>query len=62
MLVVGTLIVAVMIAYALAYVFEVEWFRERLLSADRWTRAAGMLPIIVPLYLVAAMIARSTKG
>ena len=56
MLIIGTLLVAAVIAYALVYVLEIEWFKERLLSPDRWTRAVGMLPIIVPLYIaVAAM-------
>ena len=55
-LVAGTLIVAALIGYLLVYVFEVEWFRERLLSEDRWTRAWGMLPIALPLYIVAGLI------
>lgn len=55
-LVAGTLIVAALAGYLLVYVFEIEWFRERLLSQDRWTRAGGMLPIVVPLYIVAGLI------
>jgi hypothetical protein len=55
-LVAGTLVVAALIGYLLAHVFEVEWFKERLLSNDRWTRASAMLPIAVPLYIVLGLI------
>ena len=37
------------------YVFRIEWFRERMLSEDRWTRARGMLPIAFPVYILAGM-------
>jgi hypothetical protein len=55
-LIVGTLGVGALIGYLFVHVFQIEWFRERLLSEDRWTRAWGMFPIILPLYIVAGMI------
>lgn len=38
------------------YVYPIEWFRERLLSEDRWTRAVGGLPIAFPVYILAGII------
>ena len=58
----GTVVVLGMIAacaiaaYLLVHVLEVGWFRERLLSDQRWTRAIGMLPIAVPAYLIGAAL------
>ena len=43
------------VAFLVTYVFPIEWFRERLLSEDRWTRAIGALPIAFPVYILAGM-------
>lgn len=53
---VGVLCVGAAFGWLLAYVFKVEWFRERLLSDNYWTRVVGMLPIAVPLYIIAGLI------
>jgi len=55
-LIAGTLVVGALVGYLLVHVLEIEWFRRRLLSKDRWTQALGMLPIILPLYIVAGLI------
>ena len=55
-LVAGTLVVGALVGYLLVHVLQMQWFRERLLSEDRWTRAWGMVPIILPLYIVAGLI------
>ena len=60
-LVAGTLVVGALAGYLLAYVFKIEWFRARLLSKDRWTRASGMLPVALPLYIVASLIFSAMK-
>ena len=44
------------LAVLVTYVFRIEWFSERILSADRWTRAQGMLPIAFPIYMLAGMV------
>jgi hypothetical protein len=61
-LVAGTLVAAALIGYLLVHVFKIEWFRERLLSEDRWTRAWGMFPIALPLYIVAGLIFSAMKN
>ena len=43
-------------AFIVTYVYPIEWFRERLLSGDRWTAAGGMLPIAFPVYLIAGLL------
>ena len=55
-LIAGTLVVGALVGYLLVHVFEIEWFRARLLSEDRWTRAWAMFPIILPLYIIAGLI------
>lgn len=54
--VVGMVAACVIAACLLVYVFEIGWFRERLLSDERWTRAIGMLPIAVPAFFIGAAI------
>lgn len=44
------------IALLVTQIFPIEWFRERLLSGDRWTAAEGMLPIAFPVYLIAGLL------
>ncbi len=61
-LVAGTLVVSAAIGYLLVYFFKIEWFTERLLSNDRWTRALGMLPIALPLYTVASLVFMAMRG
>ncbi len=55
-LVAGTLVVGALVGHLLAHVLQIQWFRTRLLSEDRWTRAWGMFPIILPLYILAGLI------
>ncbi|MGV3555295.1 MAG: hypothetical protein ACO1OD_08570 [Croceibacterium sp.] len=52
----GAMALCVGIAVLVTYVFQIEWFRERLLSGERWTAAAGMLPIAFPVYLLAGLL------
>lgn len=52
----GATATVVIVALMVTYVYPIEWFRERLLSEDRWTRAAGALPIAFPVYIVAGMV------
>lgn len=61
-LVLGALGVGAAIGYILVHTFKIDWFRNRLLSQDRWTRAVGMLPIMVPLYLVVALVFTALKS
>jgi hypothetical protein len=57
----GTWIVVVATATCVAvaafvtHIYPVQWFRERLLSGVRGTRAFGMLPIAFPIYLFASL-------
>lgn len=55
-LIAGTLVVSALVGYLLVHVLEIEWFRKRLLSEDRWTRVWGMYPIVLPLFIVAGQI------
>ena len=55
-LILGALGLGAAIAYLLVYTYKIDWFRRRLLSRDRWTRAIGMLPIMVPLYILVAVL------
>lgn len=48
--------IVIIVALLVTYVYPIEWFRERLLSEDRWTRAAGTLPIAFPVYIVAGLV------
>ena len=43
--------IAAAVAWYLAYVAKVEWFRQRLLHGNRHERIFAMLPIVVPLAL-----------
>jgi hypothetical protein len=52
----GAMAACVVGAVIVTYVYPIEWFRERLLSVDRWTAAGGMLPIAFPVYLIAGML------
>lgn len=61
-LIVGALAIGVAIGYLLVYTFEIDWFRDRLLSPDRHTRILGMLPIMVPIYLVVAVLYSTWKS
>lgn len=53
---VGACAIILIVAALVTYVFPIEWFRERLLSEDRWTRAVGALPIAFPVYILAGLI------
>lgn len=53
---VGATAIIVIVAVLVTYVYPIEWFRERLLSDDRWTRAQGALPIAFPVYILAGTI------
>lgn len=46
----------IIVALLVTYVYPIEWFRERLLSEDRWTRAVGALPFGFPIYILAGII------
>lgn len=48
--------ICVIVAVLVTYVYRLDWFRERLLSEDRWRRAEGMLPIAFPVYIWAGLI------
>lgn len=61
-LIVGALGLGAAIAYLLVHIYKIDWFRVRLLSQDRWTRAKGMVPIMVPLYLVVAAVFSTLKS
>ena len=61
-MVLGALGVGAAIGYLLVHAFKIDWFRDRLLSQDRWTRARGMLPIMVPLYFVVALVFSALKS
>ena len=52
----GAMALCVGIAVLVMYIFPIEWFRERLLSGERWTAAGGMLPIAIPVYLLAGLL------
>lgn len=61
-LVLGALGLGAAIGYVLVYIFKIDWFRDKLLSQDRWTRALGMLPIMVPLYVVVGLVFSMLKS
>lgn len=48
--------ICIIVALLVTHVYRLEWFRERLLSDNRWTRAQGMLPIAFPIYILAGVI------
>ena len=52
----GAMAACVGIAMLVTYIFPIDWFRERLLSGDRWTAAGGMAPIAFPVYLLAGLL------
>ena len=51
----GAMAICVGIAMFVTYLYPIEWFRVRILSDDRWTRATGMLPFVFPVYLIAGL-------
>ncbi len=53
--------ICIIVAVLVTYVYRIEWFRERLLSHNRWARAQGMLPIAFPVYILAGMIFSSFR-
>lgn len=58
---VGATAIVVTGCLLVTYVYPIEWFRERLSSEDRWTRAAGALPIAFPVYILAGIIFSSYR-
>jgi hypothetical protein len=52
----GAMAVCIVVALILTHLYPIPWIRERMLSDDRWTRVAGMLPIAFPVYLLAGLL------
>ena len=52
----GAMAVCIAVAMVVTYVYPIEWFRERLLSANRWIALEGMIPIGFPVYLIAGLL------
>ncbi len=46
----------VVAAIIVTQIYPLEWFRERLLSSDRWKAAWGMMPFAFPIYLIAGLM------
>lgn len=55
---VGAMAATVVGTLVLAHVYRVDWVRERLLSEDAtyWTRVSAMLPVAVPVYVLAGLL------
>ena len=52
----GAMAACLGLAVLVTYIYPIEWFRERLLSGDRWTMVAGMAPIGFPVYVIAGIL------
>ena len=55
---VGAMAATAIGTWLLAYVYRVEWVRERLFGEDAtyWTRVSANLPAAVPVYILAGLL------
>ena len=52
----GSMAVTIVVTLIFTHIYPIPWIRERMLSDDRWTQVAGMLPVGFPVYILAGML------